>query len=294
MLFDMGFLATKDWNSSVAVAKCPVPFHIAINFVSDRSGPGLKIKHVMWALEEMFDIFEEQRRYAPGSVVVDITPDRLAVGNVQSTDSDSTPINLTDTSARGVADATLGRATLPLDDIVLDTGTTSLNESGNSSFTQTVLPNHTMSNPAILNVIGGKDTSIDFHYRVDGATFHDTQIFNTSFKTLIKAAELSNLHESIGPILSTYNAMDNFTFSLVPEPFVKAKALSWTVCIKSIVAIVVKMTTQGPEGRWGEIDGFVTDGRVVIGRFCIDKGDLRGVNPGDVCTAPFPNGGGFL
>lgn len=291
MLFDMGFLAVKDWDSPVAAARLPVVFQIAISFVSDRSGPGLKIKHVMWALQEMFDIFEENQRYAPGSVVVDITPDRLAVGSVQSAPPDSRPINLTDTSARGLPDPTLMSVTSPLRDMALSTlSPFTLNELGNSSIIQTLPPNRIPSSSANIQVESGKDTTIDFCYRDKGATLHDAQIFNTSFKTLVKAAEL---HESMGAILSTYSAMDNFTFSLVTEPFVKGKTLTWMDCIKSIVAIVVKMSDQGPEGRWGEIDGFVRDGGVITGRFCIDKGDLTGLDPGDVCTASFPESRGF-
>lgn len=281
----MAFSSIKDWNSYVHAARLPAKFHISINFVGDRSGPGLKVKHLLWALQEMFDIFEEQKRYAPGNVVVEMTPRRLGVGNVQLSRSVSMPINVTDTSAHSVPDATLEGGTLPPNDKALDAGPTlTLNVPSNSSIIPTLSQNQPLSLP---------DISVDFRYRDNGITIPDTQIFNTSLKTLVKAAEPSNKLESIGPILATYNEMENFTFSIVSNPFVKDKALTWMDCINSIVGIVLKMGSQGADGRWGEIDGFVRDSGVVVGRFCIDKGDLTRVDPGDVCTMPFPESVNF-
>lgn len=285
ILYDMGFLGMRDWNSPVAAAKLPAPYGIYIGFVSDRSGPGLKVKHLMWALEEMFDIFEEQKRYAPGSVVVEVTPTRLGVGNVHAALSDSKPTNLTSTISGDVHDATFERVTLPLDDMAyLTSSTITLNESDHSSSTKNIILNQTLSSPARLNSPMGTEMSVDFRYRANGASLNDAQVYNTSLKTIIRAGEPSDRLESIGAILATYNPMDNFTFSFVSEPFVKGEVLSWTDCINSVSGIISKMASQGPEGLWEEIDGFVNHGTVVIGRFCMDKGDLTRLDPQDVCT----------
>ena len=284
ILYDMGFLGMKDWNFPVAAAKLPAPYGIYIGFVGDRSGPGLKVKHLMWALEEMFDIFEEQKRYAPGSVVVEVTPARLGVGNVHAALSDSKPTNSTGMIAGSVPDTTFERVTLPLDDMAyLTSSTISLNESDNSSNTKNIIPNQTLSGPARLNAAMGKDISVDFRYRPNGASLDDAQVYNTSLKMVIKAGEQSDRLESIGAILATYNPMDNFTFSFVSEPFVKGKVLTWTDSINSVSGIIFKMASRGPGGMWKEIVGFINDGPVVIGRFCIDKGDFTTLDPQFVC-----------
>ncbi len=111
---------------------------------------------------------------------------------------------------------------------------------------------------------------------------------NASLKFIIKAAEPSNMHESIGPLLSIHNDMDDCTFSLASKAFVQGNELDWWKYIIAIHAVVSMMAGQGLEGRWAEVDGFIRDGTVVIGKACIDKGDLTGLHPNDVCTMKYP------
>ena len=94
VLLDMSDMALKAWNLDVPAAKFPTLYGIAISFVSDRSGPGLLAKHIMWALEAIFDTVLLDDQYRPGNVVVKLGPTALGVGSVRITIGDSTPVNL--------------------------------------------------------------------------------------------------------------------------------------------------------------------------------------------------------
>ena len=231
----------------------------------------------MWALEEMFDIFVENRRYAPGSVVVDITPTRLGVGNVQPA-----PLIQATTSQTGH----LSKVIEPLTDIILGINSSlSHNRQGNASATtHATLPLNLLSDVIPLNSSRSADLTLKIDYRPGGISFDAAQIYNATLKLLIRVAEPTDLEASIGPILSIYNDVENFTVSFAPNLYVKYTPLSWLDCIYSINALIVLMWAQGPEGRWAELDGFIKDGAVTIGRSCIDSGDLTSSDPDTVCT----------
>ena len=94
VLLDTADMALKAWNLNVPAAKFPTIYGIAIGFVSDRSGPGLLAKHIMWALEAIFDTVLLDDQYRPGNVVVKLGSTALGVGNVRISFADSTPVNL--------------------------------------------------------------------------------------------------------------------------------------------------------------------------------------------------------
>ena len=272
----MAVLAALDWNSRIIIVQTPPLFGIAISFIGDRTTREMKAKHAMWALEDMFDIFVETRRYAPGSVVVDITPTRLGVGNVQSAPS----IQATTSQTGG-----LSNAIEPLTDIVLGMNSSlSLNSQGNASATHASLPLNLLSDAIPLNSSRSAGLTLKIDYRPGGVSFDAAQIYNATLKLLIRVAEPTDMEASIGPILSIYNDVENFTISFAPDLYVKSTPLSWVDCIYSINALIVLMWAQGPEGRWAELDGFIRDGAVTIGRSCIDRGDLTSSDPKTVCT----------
>ena len=160
---------------------------------------------------------------------------------------------------------------------------------GNSSTAQTSLANGTVSKLKALDELGEKDdVVIKMGYRPDGKTIPDTQVYNASMLLLLRAAQPSDLSESVGPIFSTYNDVADFTFSFGPSLSAKINELDWLACLNSINAIVTAMAGQGPEGKFAELDGIIMDEDFAIGRFCIDKGDLTKDEPESVCIQTPP------
>ena len=257
VFLEMAILAAQPWNGILTIVQSPPLFGVVIGFIGDRVTREMRTKHAMWALKEVFDIFVNNRRYAPGSVVVDIFNTRLGVGSVQPPRS----IRATSSQAEGPSNATV-----PLTDIVLGLNS-SLSPNGQGSAG--------LSNPEKIK--------IEIDYRPGGVSFDSTQIYNASLTLLIRAAQPADMDGSIGAILSTYNDVENFTISLVSNPFAKSTVLSWVDCIRTLNALISEMWTRGPEGTWTELDGTIRDGRLEVGRLCIDRGDLTSFAPATVC-----------
>ena len=268
IFLEMAILAAQPWNGVVTLVQSAPLFGIVISFIGDRTTREMRTKHAMWALEEVFEIFVKNRRYAPGSVVVAIDNRRLGVGSVQPARS----IQATSSQAVG-----LSNATVPLTDIVLGM---------NSSFSPNSPGSVSLSNPEKIK--------LEISYRPGGVSFDDTQIYNSSLKLLIRTAEPADMDASMGPILSTYNDIENFTISIVSNPFAKATVLSWVDCIRTLNSLISEMWTHGPEGTWAELDGTIWDGRTEVGRLCIDRGDLTRLAPAIVCPNVLVKGASVL
>ena len=281
VLFDMALLAAKDFQLPVFGLKCPTPFQIAFNFVSDRTA-NTKVKHVMWALDKIFEIFVSQQRYAPGNVIVEIPPTRLGVGNVQF-DPLVHSSNASVESFVNVSPESLNSTfTLPVSDISVLADAVDMQ--GNGSNAQTMISNNSLRGSEKSDSEKGKNVHVDVSFYADAHTFPDAQIVNASLQLLIRAGQPANIHEAIGPLFSTYNEVADFTISLAPHSYAKTNELSWLDCINSITAIVTAMAREGPEGLWEELSGLIRDDQQVIGRFCIDKGDWTRVDPETVCV----------
>ena len=264
IFLEMAILAAQPWNSVVTIVKSPPLFGVVISFI----GREMRIKHAMWALEEVFEIFVKNRRYAPGSVVVEITNTRLGVGSVQPARS----IQATSSQAEGPSNATV-----PLTDIVLGM---------NSSLSPNSQGSAGLSNPDKIE--------LEINFRPGGVSFDSTQIYNASLKLLIRIAEPANMDASIGPILSTYNDIENFTISLVSNPHAKFAVLSWVDCVRTLNSLLSEMWTRGPEGTWTELDGTIWEGTDQVGRLCIDRGDLTRLAPAIVCPNVLVKGASVL
>ena len=52
---NVAVVTPQPWNKDFAIIQFSPTYNIRIGFVSDRSGPGLKLKHVVWAHVELFD-----------------------------------------------------------------------------------------------------------------------------------------------------------------------------------------------------------------------------------------------
>ena len=258
IFLEMAILAAQPWNGVITIVQSPPLFGVVTGFIGDRITREMRTKHAMWALKKVFEIFVNNRRYAPGSVTVDITNRRLGVGSVQAARS----IQATSSQTEGPSNATE-----PLTDIVLGI---------NSSLSPNSQGSAGLSNPEKIKV--------EIDYRPGGVSFDSTQIYNASLNLLIRAAQPADMDGSIGSILSTYNDIENFTISLVSNPFAKATVLSWVDCIRTLNALISEMWTHGPEGTWAELDGTIKDGTLEVGRLCIDRGDLTRLAPATVCT----------
>ena len=270
ILLDATLIAVQKWEQTIAVMKLPTPFGIAIGYIASRSPVETQIKHVLWMFEEVFDIFVENNLYAPGTIVVDITPDRLGIGNIKAVPRRPS-LDSTELIADGFLNATVEN----------------LESQANSSDAIIFSPNETLTNLTTPMVSDAQQVSVSFKYRENGATFTDAQVYNVTLKLQIRAAEIPDHNTIIEGKLSSYNDMDDFTFSLVSES-AKHVSLTWLNSINSMRTILATMARSGSEGKWAEIDGVVKDSDAgVIGRFCMDKGDLTNLNPDNVCTSGY-------
>lgn len=270
ILFDATVVAVQGWDKPVVIMKLPTPFSISVGYIASRTPVETQIKHVLWMFEEVFDVFVEQDRYAPGTIVVDITPDRLGIGNIKAV-SKPRLIDTTDLFGNDLSSNALDFSDLQ----------------GLSSDVMVLSPNETLANLSTQTGNDRQQVTVQFQYRDDGATLTDAQVYNVTLKLLIKAAEVRNHNTIVEGKLSSYNDMDDFTFSMVPES-AKRVSLTWLNSINSLHTILATMARCGPEGKWAEIDGIVKDlEEGVIGRFCMDKGDLTNLDPKNVCTSGY-------
>ena len=235
VLINMATTAVLPWNSNVPAERYPAPYGIAIGFVSDRSGPGLLAKHIMWTIEQIFDKVVRDARYLPANVVVKLGATTLGVGNVYFASTDSTPVDL------------LSNASLQ------------------------------------LNAHG--QVQLAYWYREGGIHVDDAGVYSATLKLLIKAAEPSDLKAGIWPGLSTYNDQHDFTFTIRSESLATRNDLSWFDAIFALSTIPITMYQQGgTPGKFMELDGVITVGTTVVGRFCIESGNQTGLDLQGLCN----------
>ena len=287
-ILDMASMAILQWNSDVPAKKFDTPYQVAIGFVSSRSGPGLLVKHVVWALEKIFDIVVNEDQYRASNFEVRLGPTTLGVGNVYPAEKHSAAVNVPDTRIGGlpeisIRDLMLKPTLTTYNDTALDT-LLALPASwqGNTSSIQTLPLSHTPGTSTHLNAEGR--VNLKFWYRHDGAVVDDAQVYNASLKLLVKAAESPNLHATIWPGLATYNDKDKFTYTIRPVSFGTRGDMTYLDTIFSMATIVGMMSkTGGPPGKFAELYGTIRAGETQIGAFCIDKGDKTGMDLHELC-----------
>ena len=281
----MADIAFRKWDSIIPSYKSATIYQVAIGFVSNRSGPGLKAKHIMWALDKTFDIIVNDDSYLSGNLVVNLGSTVLGVGNVYSTFAKPAPVKPSGNLIRYSTDATALASTrsslsAPSDDKKLSIDLAHLQE--NTGTTPTLLLSHISNDSMPLNASGA--VRLRFVYREGGAPVEDAQVYNASLKLLLKAAEHPNLKGTIWPGLSTYNDKDDFSFTLRPASYATRDDVSWWDSIFALSSIAVQMSKVGGlPGTFAELDGFIEVGTTLTARFCIDKGDKTGLNLQDVC-----------
>lgn len=296
VVLDVAAMAIQPWNNVLSAHKFPPTFNIAVGFVSNRSGPGFVIKHIMWALEKIFEAVLDADRYLSGNAVVYLGSTTLGVGNVYPAVGPPGAVNTSDTRTGDLAGGSNGGSiltstlappnkTVSHTDLVLPA-----DRQGNSSPIETLPWRLIMNASGRLNPM--EHVQIHFWYRDHGALVDDAQVYDSSIKLLLKAAEPRNIDASIWPGIATYNVKDDFTLTVRPAGVAHRNDVSWWDSIFLLSSMPVQMSRIGGEpGMFAELDGTVEVDEVTTTRFCIDKGDKTGVNPQDMCTRQTPNSG---
>ena len=291
---NVAVLTAEPWDKDMNIVQFPPTYHIRIGFVSDRSGPGLQVKHVVWALAELFVILVENNRFSVGSIVVNSNWDagRLAVGTITMPGS-----------GFGLNNASDMLSTTPssskLEDSIKNNSMSDSNVTSPSPSLQ--LFNTTQSNMRTVQLPALNQTSdsvsprpytedrlgIQIKYTPGGAAFHDVQIYNASLQLLVQIAQVADQKGTVWPLISTYNDLDDFTLSVAPTNFAKHSELSWGDVATVLAYLGLAMSSQGKPGHiWAELEGIIRTDKIFTGVLCIAKGDRTGWRPAAMCPRP--------
>ena len=263
MLEAMSALCGASWNAYMDGVLFRSTYGIAIRFVHDKTGSGLRTKYVVWALEEVFDILVEQNRYETGTIAVNLDWDkqRVAFGSI------------TTITGNAVLDA--------INDGNLNS-TLSLPKPLQNSPSLEPLPVLQPQQPAV-NLSADADVTCHYEYRENGAVFQDFQIYNASLKWMIQIAPIEDQQRPIRFPISTYNDMNDFTLSLRPVDYIKQITLTYNIA--SQILAYLAAYAEKPQ----ELSGLVFYQGMPTGVVCIDKGDRRGWAAADLCQPPEDN-----
>lgn len=298
VLLDMSVMAVMPWTDLLLAHKFPATFHIAVGFVMNRSGPGFMVKHIMWALEKIFDAVLNADSYLSGNAVVYLGSTTLGVGNVYAVIRPPGAVNTADTPIGDLADGNTGGSILlstlaPPNETALHTDLVLPSGMRRNTSTVETLPLGPRTN-ASRHLNSTNDVQIHFWYREHAASVDDAQVYNSSIKLLLLAGERPDVEASIWPGVATYNAVDDFTVTIRPAGVAHRDDVSWWDAIFLLSTMPVQMSrVGGVPGKFAELDGTAQVDDVVTARFCIDKGDQTGVDPQDMCTRQTPVSGGY-
>lgn len=288
ILENVAVLTPESWNREFYAIQFTPTYNIRIGLVSDRSGPGLQTKHIVWAHEKLFEILVAYHRYSIGDIVVNSNwdTDRLAVGTITVPGSLSVLVNATEVRPGALSTSNLKNSMSDTKDTL---------PSPNPR-----LVNSTQSNMRTIQLPASNRTSnlnaqdrIQLHltYTPGGAAFHDVQIYKAALKLLVRIAEVVDQSGTIWPMISTYDEINDFTLSVGPVSFAKRSELSWGDTGTVLAYMGVAMSSQGPPGHmWAELEGIIETDKVLTGFLCIAKGDRTRWRPADVCAKPSMNG----
>ena len=275
------------WNKDLAIIQFSPTYNIRMGFVSDRSGPGLHLKHVVWALVELFNIMVKQNRFSVGNIVVNSNwdTDRLAVGTVTVPGTGLGLVNATDELSIGQSeDSIMNTSIIDPNNASSSPGLRLVNST--QSKMQTIeLPTFNRSSD-FVSANPNTEDRIQLHitWFPGGATFHDVQIYSASLQLLVQIAQVDDQDGTIWPVISTYNDMDDFTLSVGPIGFAKHSELTWGDTAIVLAYMGLAMSSQGTPGRmWAELEGIIENDKIVVGIFCVAKGNRTGWRPAAMC-----------
>ena len=292
---NVAVLTPEPWNRDMKIIQFSPTYNIRIGLVSDRAGPGLQVKHIVWALVELFDILVEHNRFSVGNIFVNSNwdADRLAVGTITIPGSGFGLLNATNELSMSQPSSKSGISIM----------NTSISDSNDTSPSPSLeLFNYTQSEMRMIQLPTLNQTSdsvsdiqdqtkLHITYTPGGAAFHDVQIYNASLQLLVQIAQVDDQKGAIWPLISTYNEIDDFTLGVGPMNFAKHSELSWGASAIVLAYMGQAMSSQGTPGHiWAELDGVIETDKTFTGVFCIAKGDRTGWRPADVCSRPSLDG----
>ena len=287
-VLDMAMMAILRWDSKMPGKRFPAPYLIAVGIVSSHSGPGLLVKHVVWALETIFDFVVNNDHYWDSNFEVHLGPTTLGVGNIFSAEKGSAAVNVPDTRSGGLPETSIidlmPNSTLTAyNNTALDAALTLPGYwQGDTSPIQ-YLPLSNIPDTS-TNAKAKGQVNLKFWYRADGAVVDDAQVYNASLKLIVKAAEAPSLHTTIWPGLTTYSDKDDFTYTIRPASSETRDDMEYLDAIFSVSTIVGMMAKSGgAPGQFAELYGRINAGSTLIGQFCIDKGDKTGMDLHELC-----------
>ena len=265
MIENMAAIANLPWNESTQVVRFSDTYDIQMQFVYDVSGPGMMTKHVVWALEEVFDILVEHNRYQTGTIEVNSNwwSDRLALGSITvpsklSANSD----NLTEMISNSTGE--LARQAQ------IDTQNDTQLSATNQSINFLTRPNDDIS------------ITFAFSYRHASASIDIIQTYNATLRLLIKNAEAPLQALNIWPVVSVYNDMDNFTLSVRPLSFQQQRTLSYHLTSLVLCLFPLNIGVLGVNA-YAELAGVINVLGKPTGLLCLDNGDRTGWDVSRLC-----------
>ena len=284
---NVAVLAPEPWDKAMKIVQFSPTYNIRIGFVSDRAGPGLQVKHIVWALVELFEILVKANRFSVGNIVVNSNwdTDRLAVGTITIPGSGFGLFNATNELSSPPSSKS--------EISIMDTSTSDSNVTSPGPSLE--LFNSTKSEMRIIRLPALNQTpdsiqdktKLHITYTPGGAAFHDVQIYNASLQLLVQIAQVADQAGTIWPLISTYNEMDDFTLSIGPMNFAKQSGLSWEASAIVLAYMGLAMSSQGTPGHtWAELAGTIETDNILTGMFCIAKGNRTGWRPAAVCPSP--------
>ena len=232
-----------------------------MQFIHDRDGPNMMVRHVVWANENLFALLVESNRYSIGNIFIyaNGNTDRLGIGSLSSQTPSISATASTNSTSGSVLELPLGKSGNMSDVIVLPTSQTATG----------------------LNISLG-DTGITLYnvYRRTGASFHDVQVFSASLQIMVGIAEIENQESTAWPLADTYNEIDDFTLSIRPAKFLKQSELSLFYATQVLAYFPTTISSYRELSTeimlWGR----------PIGVLCLDKGDRRDWLIEDLCVMP--------
>ena len=291
---NVAVLTPDPWDRDTNILQFSATYQIRIGFVGDRSGPGLRLKYVVWPLVELFDILVEHDRFSVGNFVVNSNwdADRLAVGTITVPGSGFGLLNGTDVLSIRQSDNSIMNTSMSCSNDASPNPSPRLFNSTQSETRKIQLPALNRTSASISSSPDAEDrVQLHITYTPGGAVFHAVQIYNASLQLLVQIAQVANQDGTIWPLISTYNEMNDFTLSVGPTGFAKHSELSWGDTAIVLAYMGFSMSSQGTPGHeWAKSGGIIETDKISTGVFCIAKGDRTSWGPATICPKPSLDG----
>ena len=256
----MARAAIGDWDTTQRTCKFPVHHGVSFYFVSAIAEPKLKMKHIMWTMNKLFNDFVERARFGPRNMAVRLGDANIGWGKVNSELSDPSP----KATALANNNHTVGGSHDDDSNLAMVNGTAS---SGSSSRILSAFTDN--------NTTPNYDLRVGIQFRPPRASYYirQAQIRNASLKILLLAGQISNKQLSIWPGLATYSDVGDFTMKVYPAARNILSVIETTLAISFMAD---SLASHNPVTWYAEFDGVIEINGEVAGKLHIHQGDSRG------------------